>query len=342
MSNTQSTTKTGTPNAPEIFEKALLVKAQASKQHIVFPEGEDDRILKACDILFTKNVISITILGRTKDILASAERLGLENIKKMTLIDPTTSPKLGAYANKLYEIRKSKGMTAEEAKSLVQDPSYWGVMMVAMDEAQGMVSGANHSTQDTVRPALQIVKTKPGQSIVSSIFFMALPDRILVFGDCAINPEPTPEELAGIAIASADSAAAFGIEPRVAMLSYSSGSSGKGAAVEKVIKATQIAKNQRPDLMIEGPIQYDAAVDPEIGQKKMPGSPVAGRANVFIFPDLNSGNITYKAVQREANCAAIGPMLQGLNKPVNDLSRGCTVDDIVGTAIITAIQAQQN
>jgi phosphate acetyltransferase len=227
------------------------------------------------------------------------------------------------------------------ARDLMQDVSYFGTMMVYKGEADGMVSGAVHTTQHTIRPALQFVKTKPGVTTVSSVFFMCLPNRVSVFGDCAVNPDPTSDELADIAISSAESSKMFGIEPKVAMLSYSSGSSGEGADVDKVRKATKIIHQRRPDLKVEGPIQYDAAVDPIVGKKKLPNSEVAGQASVLIFPDLNTGNNTYKAVQRETGAVAIGPMLQGLNKPVNDLSRGCTVTDIFNTVVITAIQAQQ-
>jgi phosphate acetyltransferase len=238
-------------------------------------------------------------------------------------------------------LRKNKNVSLEAARDLMADVSYFGTMMVYKGHADGMVSGACHTTQHTIRPALQFVKTKPGTSIVSSIFFMCLPDRVAVFGDCAVNPNPTADQLAEIAISSADSSLRFGVEPRIAMLSYSSGTSGEGADVEKVRQATEIIKQKRPDLKVEGPIQYDAAVDPVVGKQKMPNSQVAGKANVLIFPDLNTGNNTYKAVQRETGALAIGPMLQGLNKPVNDLSRGCTVDDIFNTVIITAIQSQE-
>jgi len=260
--------------------------------------------------------------------------------KKIKIIDPETDPLADKYAKQLYELRKHKGMTETTAQDLIKDVSYFGTMMVYNGDADGMVSGAAHTTQHTIRPALQIIKTKPDAKLVSSVFFMCLPDRVSAFADCAINPNPNAEELAEIAIQSADSAKKFGIQPKVAMLSYSSGSSGKGEDVEKVKKATEIVKTKRPDILVEGPIQYDAAVDPEVGQKKLPGSPVAGQASVLIFPDLNTGNNTYKAVQRETGALAIGPMLQGLNKPVNDLSRGCTVDDVYNTILLTAIQAQ--
>jgi len=240
----------------------------------------------------------------------------------------------------LYELRKNKNVNLEMARDLMTDVSYFGTMMVYKGMADGMVSGAVHTTQHTIRPALQFIKTRPGITVVSSVFFMCLPDRVAVFGDCAVNPNPTAEQLAEIAISSAQSSSRFGIEPRIAMLSYSSGTSGEGEDVDKVRKATEIVKQKRPDLKVEGPIQYDAAVDPVVGKQKLPNSEVAGQASVLIFPDLNTGNNTYKAVQRETGALAIGPMLQGLNKPVNDLSRGCTVDDIFNTVIITAIQAQ--
>ena len=251
------------------------------------------------------------------------------------------NPVKHGYVQTLYELRKHKNVTLEMARDLMLDVSYFGTMMVYKGDADGMVSGAAHTTQHTIRPALQFVKTKPGVSTVSSVFFMCLPNRVSIFGDCAVNPNPTSEQLADIAISSADTSKMFGIDPKVAMLSYSSGTSGEGEDVEKVRKATEIVRQKRPDLKVEGPIQYDAAVDPSVGKKKMPNSEVAGQASVLIFPDLNTGNNTYKAVQRETGALAIGPMLQGLNKPVNDLSRGCTVDDIFNTVVITAIQAQQ-
>ncbi|HJS01330.1 MAG TPA: phosphate acetyltransferase, partial [Flavobacterium sp.] len=262
------------------------------------------------------------------------------DFSKVNIIVPIESPFYEEYVNTYYELRKNKNVSIAMAKDLMEDVSYFGTMMVYKGHADGMVSGAAHTTQHTILPALQFIKTKPNCSVVSSVFFMCLEDRVSVFGDCAINPNPTAEQLAEIAISSADSSLAFGIEPKVAMLSYSSGSSGKGDEVEKVRTATEIVKQKRPDLKIEGPIQYDAAVDMEVGQSKMPNSEVAGQASVLIFPDLNTGNNTYKAVQRETGALAIGPMLQGLNKPVNDLSRGCTVDDIINTVVITAIQAQ--
>jgi phosphate acetyltransferase len=256
------------------------------------------------------------------------------------IVDPATSASYDDYVNTLYELRKEKNVTLGMARDLMLDVSYFGTMMVYKGEADGMVSGAAHTTQHTIRPALQFVRTKPGVSTVSSVFFMCLPNRVSIFGDCAVNPNPTSEQLADIAISSADTSMMFNIEPKIAMLSYSSGTSGAGADVDKVRKATELVRQRRPDLKVEGPIQYDAAVDPSVGKKKMPNSEVAGQASVLIFPDLNTGNNTYKAVQRETGALAIGPMLQGLNKPVNDLSRGCTVDDVFNTVVITAIQAQ--
>jgi phosphate acetyltransferase len=287
------------------------------------------------------DVVDISIIGNKKQIENKVNELGIAfDFSKVNIINPITSPNYDDYVNTYYELRKNKNVSMAMAKDLMEDVSYFGTMMVYKGHADGMVSGAAHTTQHTILPALQFIKTKPNSSVVSSIFFMCLEDRVSIFGDCAINPNPTAEQLAEIAISSADSSLAFGIEPKVAMLSYSSGSSGKGDEVEKVRTATEIVKKKRPDLKIEGPIQYDAAVDMEVGQSKMPNSEVAGQASVLIFPDLNTGNNTYKAVQRETGALAIGPMLQGLNKPVNDLSRGCTVDDIINTVVITAIQAQ--
>lgn len=317
----------------------------AGREHkkIVLPEGTDPRILKAACRLQANGLVDIVLLGKKDQICNIVKNKGINlDCNKIEIIDPENAPQLDRYAKKLYELRKHKGITEATAYDLVKDPSYFGTMMVLTGDADGMVSGAIHTTQHTIRPALQLIKTKPDAKLVSSVFFMCLPDRVSAFADCAINPNPNAEELAEIAIASADSAKKFGIKPKVAMLSYSSGSSGKGEDVEKVRKATEIVKEKRPDILVEGPIQYDAAVDPDVGKKKMPDSPVAGQASVLIFPDLNTGNNTYKAVQRETGALAIGPMLQGLNKPVNDLSRGCTVDDVYNTILITAIQAQEN
>ena len=243
------------------------------------------------------------------------------------------------YVEPMVALRKSKGLTPEQAREQLQDTVVLGTMMLAVDDVDGLVSGAVHTTASTVRPALQLIKTEPGSSIVSSVFFMLMPDQVLVYGDCAINPDPSATELAEIALQSAASARAFGVEPKVAMISYSTGSSGVGADVDKVREATVLAKGKAPGLLIDGPLQYDAASVPDIGQKKAPGSPVAGQATVFVFPDLNTGNTTYKAVQRSAHVVSVGPMLQGLRKPVNDLSRGALVDDIVFTIALTAIQA---
>jgi len=327
---------------PRMFQYNLVKKAQKNKKHIVLPESDDERILRAAGRLITLNIVDITLLGKRSKIqnLITKNRIRL-NLDKVNVIDPVESKYFDDYTNTLYELRKHKNLTIDTAKDLMTNVSYFGTMMVYKGDADGMVSGAVHTTQHTIRPALQFIKTKPDVSVVSSVFFMCLEDRVSVFGDCAINPNPTAEQLAEIAISSAESSLAFGIEPKVAMLSYSSGSSGVGEDVDRVRKATDIVKKLRPELKIEGPIQYDAAVDMNIGKKKLPDSEVAGQASVLIFPDLNTGNNTYKAVQRETGAVAIGPMLQGLNKPVNDLSRGCTVDDIFNTVIITAIQAQE-
>ena len=326
---------------PRMFQYDLLKKAQKVKKHIVLPEGTDERILLAAARLTVLDIVEITLLGSKQSIEEKIKELGISmNFDRVKIIDPASSPQFEDYVKTFYELRKHKNINMSMAQDLMQDVSFFGTMMVYKGHADGMVSGAVNTTQHTIRPALQFIKTKPNVSVVSSVFFMCLEDRVSVFGDCAINPNPTAEQLAEIAISSADSSAAFGIEPKVAMLSYSSGSSGQGAEVDKVRKATEIVKELRPDIKIEGPIQYDAAVDSKVGKKKLPNSKVAGEASVLIFPDLNTGNNTYKAVQRETGAIAIGPMLQGLNKPVNDLSRGCTVDDIFNTVVITAIQAQ--
>lgn len=327
---------------PHMFQYQLVKRAKSQKKHIVLPEGNDDRILKAAARLIAQDIVDLTILGDAPAISATVKRLGINlDLGLIRIIDPVTSAHYAEYVETLYELRKAKNVTLEMARDLMTDVSYFGTMMVYQGHADGMVSGAIHTTQHTIRPALQFVKTRPGVSVVSSVFFMCLPDRVSVFGDCAVNPNPNAEELAEIAISSAESSLSFGIEPKIAMLSYSSGSSGQGEDVEKVRRATDLVKQRRPDLKVEGPIQYDAAVDPIVGRQKMPDSEVAGQASVLIFPDLNTGNNTYKAVQRETGALAIGPMLQGLNKPVNDLSRGCTVADIFNTVVITAIQAQQ-
>lgn len=328
--------------SPRLFLYNLTQKARANRRRIVLPEGNEERILRASAILVREGIADLILLGNPQEIRAMVSRLGIDlDLDQVEIIDPATSPRLGSYVEELYQLRRHRGMTRELARDLMLDVSYYGTMMVHMGDADGMVSGAAHTTAHTIRPALQIIKTRPGISIVSSVFFMCLEDRVLVYGDCAINPRPTAEQLADIAIASADTAKLFGIEPRVALLSYSTGESGEGEEVERVRKATRLAQARRPDLLLEGPLQYDAAVDETVARAKMPESRVAGRATVLIFPDLNTGNNTYKAVQRETGSIAVGPVLQGLNKPVNDLSRGCSVEDIVNTVAITAVQAQE-
>ncbi len=327
---------------PHMFQYNLVAKAKARKKHIVLPEGTDPRILRAAINLVDQNVVDITLLGNPDDILAAAAKIGAVINESINIIDPVNSEYYEDYWKTYYELRKHKNIPQDMARDAMADVSYFGTMMVYKGHADGMVSGAAHTTAHTIIPALQFVKTRPGVSTVSSCFFMCLDDHVSVFGDCAVNVSPTADQLAEIAISSAESAKAFGIEPKVALLSYSSGTSGSGAEVDKVKAATEKAKALRPDLKIEGPIQYDAAVDPIVGKSKMPDSEVAGQATVLVFPDLNTGNNTYKAVQRETGALAVGPMLQGLNKPVNDLSRGCTVEDIFNTVVITAIQAQED
>ncbi|WGK63911.1 phosphate acetyltransferase [Croceiramulus getboli] len=328
---------------PRMFQYNLLTAAKAEKKHIVLPEGVDERVLRAAKLLIDLEAVEITLLGDRDQIAEKNTTLDIGlDLDKVALINPVESVDFDAFAKALFELRKHKNVNLAMARDLMEDVSYYGTMMVYQGKADGMVSGAVHTTQHTIRPALQFIKTKPDASIVSSVFFMCLEDRVSVYGDCAINPNPTAEQLAEIAIASAETSQAFGINPKIAMLSYSSGSSGKGEDVERVRTATQLVKQRRPDLKVEGPIQYDAAVDSKVGKSKLPDSEVAGQANVFIFPDLNTGNNTYKAVQRETKALAIGPIIQGLNKPVNDLSRGCTVEDIFNTVIVTAIQAQRN
>jgi len=324
---------------PLMFEYELLARARSDRKHIVLPEGNDDRILRAASTLLQREVADLTILGNEAAIRARATELGLD-VSAAKVIDPKEGELFERFAHEYAELRKHKGMTVERAREIVGSVSYFGTMMVHLGLADGMVSGAIHTTAHTIRPAFEIIKTTPDVSIVSSVFFMALEDRVLVYGDCAVNPDPTAEQLADIAISSAETAKQFGIEPRVAMLSYSTGESGHGADVDKVRAATALVRERRPDLDVEGPIQYDAAVDASVAKTKMPDSSVAGRATVFVFPDLNTGNNTYKAVQRSAGAVAIGPVLQGLRKPVNDLSRGALVQDIVNTVAITAIQAQ--
>ncbi len=326
---------------PRMFQYNLLQRALKNKKHIVLPEGNDERVLRAAAKLIDAHVVDLTLIGEKDKIQEQIERYDISlNLDDVNVVFPTESPNFEDYANTFYELRKHKGVNLDMARDSMTDVSYFATMMIYKGHADGMVSGALHTTAHTLRPALQFIKTKPGANIVSSVFFMCLEDRVSIFGDCAINPNPNAEQLAEIAISSAKTAEDFGVEAKVAMLSYSSGASGKGEDVERVRKATEIVKKQAPHIKIEGPIQYDAAVDMRIGQSKLPDSEVAGQASVLIFPDLNTGNNTYKAVQRETGALAIGPMLQGLNKPVNDLSRGCTADDIYSTVIITAIQAQ--
>ncbi len=324
---------------PLMFQQDLMSRAREKRRHIVLPEGAEERILRAAEILRLRDMVDLTLLGNTGEIQEKITALGL-SLGDARIIDPNTSELRDDFGQTYFELRKHKGISPQMALDAMTDVSYFGTMMVYRGVADGMVSGAVHTTQHTIRPALEFIRTRPGCSIVSSVFFMCLPDRVLVYGDCAVNPDPNAEQLADIAISSAETAQSFGIEPRVAMLSYSTGTSGSGADVDKVKEATRIARQLRPGLKIEGPIQYDAAIDPEVAKVKLPGSEVAGHATVFIFPDLNAGNNAYKAVQRAANAVAIGPVLQGLNKPVNDLSRGCSVADIVNTVAITAIQAE--
>ena len=324
---------------PIMFQAELVEHARAVRKTIVLPESDDDRILRAADAIMRRGIADIVLLGDETTVRARAAELGL-NISAARVVstsDPALSEK---YAAEFARLRAKKGVTLEQAREKVQDVSYFGTMMVHMGDADGMVSGAAHTTAHTIVPSFQIIKTRPGTSIVSSVFLMLLEDRVLVYGDCAVNPEPTAEQLADIAISSAATARQFGVEPRVAMLSFSTGTSGKGADVDKVRRATELVRAKAPELAVEGPIQYDAAIDPTVAAKKAPESAVAGRANVFIFPDLSSGNIGYKAVQRSSGAVAVGPVLQGLNKPVNDLSRGALVEDIINTVAITAVQAQ--
>ena len=314
--------------------------AKNAKKTIVLPESEDDRILRATEIILRRHLAKIILLGDSETIKQRSLQLGLD-ISQATIINPLESEKLQQYSEIFYESRKAKGLSLQAAKDALNHKTYFATMMVHTGEADAMVSGASHTTADTIRPALQIIKTHPDVSIVSSLFFMCLDTQVLVYADCAVNQDPTAEELAQIAISTAKTASQFAIEPKIAMLSYSTGDSGSGDDVDKVKKATEIIKKQYPSLLIDGPIQYDAAIDKGVAKAKLPNSKVAGEANIFIFPDLNTGNNTYKAVQRSTGAIAIGPILQGLNKPVNDLSRGCSVADIVNTVAITAIQAGQ-
>jgi phosphate acetyltransferase len=326
---------------PLMFEYSLIERARATTTHIVLPEGDDDRILKAASTVLSRGIARLTILGNERDIRVRASRLGID-LDAAVIIDPGESELRESFAHEYARLRSHRGVTLEIAKETLADVSFFGTMMVHLGMADGMVSGASHTTAHTITPALQFIKTRPEVGLVSSVFFMALEDRVLVYGDCAIVRDPTASELAEIAISSADTAQAFGIDPKVAMLSYSTGESGTGTDVDKVREATALVHQRRPQLLVDGPMQYDAAADPLTASSKMPLSPVAGKATVYVFPDLNTGNNTYKAVQRSSGAVAIGPVLQGLRKPVNDLSRGALVRDIVNTIAITAIQAQVN
>lgn len=324
---------------PLRFEFDLIERARSQKKRIVLPEPEDDRILYATAELLDRDVADIILVGEEETIRARARELGL-NIDRASIVAIADDERLARYATEFARLREKKGVTYDQAYEKCKDVSYFATMMVHMGDADGMVSGAAHTTSHTIVPSFQIIKTRPGTKIVSSVFLMLLEDRVYVYGDCAVNPNPTPEQLADIAISSAQTAAQFGVEPRIAMLSYSTGTSGAGPDVDAVREATEIVRRERPDLVVEGPIQYDAAVDKAVASAKLPNSPVAGKATVLIFPSLNAGNIGYKAVQRSSGAVAVGPVLQGLNKPVNDLSRGALVADIVNTVAITAIQAQ--
>ncbi|WP_438291610.1 phosphate acetyltransferase [Streptomyces sp. HUAS TT7] len=324
---------------PMMFEHELLEQARSNRRRVVLPEGTEDRVLRAADVLLRRDVCELTLLGDVEAIRKKAADLGID-VVKCQIIDPQASELRQRFAERYAQLRAHKGVTVELAYDVVADVNYFGTLMVQEGLADGMVSGSVHSTAATIRPAFEIIKTKPDASIVSSVFFMCLADKVLVYGDCAVNPDPNAEQLADIAVQAAATAAQFGVDPRIAMLSYSTGTSGSGADVDKVREATKLVREARPDLRIEGPIQYDAAVEPSVAATKLPESEVAGQATVLIFPDLNTGNNTYKAVQRSAGAVAVGPVLQGLRKPVNDLSRGALVQDIVNTVAITAIQAQ--
>jgi phosphate acetyltransferase len=323
---------------PLMFDYELIERARKGHRRVVLPEGTEERILRAAEVLLRRRVADLTLLGDRSDIDRRSRELGLD-LSAATVVDPTNSPWLDEFAESYARLRAHRKITLDQARDRVTDATYFGTMMVYAGYVDAMVSGAVHTTAATIRPAFEIIRTVPGLSVASSVFFMCLADRVLVYGDCAINPNPDAAQLADIAISSADTAGRFGVVPRVAMLSYSTGASGAGEDVEKVAAATALVRSRRPDLPVEGPIQYDAAVDPVVAATKLPDSTVAGVATVFIFPDLNTGNNTYKAVQRSAHAVAVGPVLQGLRKPVNDLSRGATVRDIVNTVAITAIQA---
>lgn len=325
--------------APAAFRYQMMARARAANKRIVLPEGNEPRTIAAAAICENKGIARCVLLAKKAEVEAVAQAKGITLPASLEIIDPDSIRE--RYIAPMVELRKSKGLTPEQAAEQLQDTVVLGTMMLATGDVDGLVSGAVHTTANTIRPALQLIKTAPGASLVSSVFFMLMPDQVLVYGDCAVNPNPTAEQLADIAIQSADSAKAFGIEPKVAMISYSTGSSGSGPDVETVTAATKLAQQKRPDLHIDGPLQYDAASVPSVGKQKAPDSKVAGQATVFVFPDLNTGNTTYKAVQRSAHVLSVGPMLQGLNKPVNDLSRGALIEDIVYTIALTAIQAVQ-
>ncbi|MDO4641604.1 MAG: phosphate acetyltransferase [Neisseria sp.] len=325
--------------SPAQFRFNMMESARKANKRIVLPEGAEPRTVHAAAICHEKGIARCVLLAPRPAVLEVAQQIGVTLPDSVEIIDPETL--VEQYVGPMCELRKSKGLTPEQAREQLKDTVVLGTMMMAQNDVDGLVSGAVHTTANTIRPAFQLIKTAPGASIVSSVFFMLLPGQVLVYGDCAVNPNPTPEQLAEIAIQSADSAKAFGIEPRVAMISYSTGTSGAGPDVEAVAAATELVKQQRPDIAVDGPLQYDAASVASVAQSKAPNSPVAGKATVFVFPDLNTGNCTYKAVQRNANVLSVGPMLQGLRKPVNDLSRGALVEDIVYTIALTAIQAEQ-
>lgn len=324
---------------PLMFQTELMDRARIERRTIVLPEAGDDRVLQAASIILSNDVADIVFIGSRDDILARGSARGY-NLEAATIVDPNDASYRDRYAVELARLRAKRGMTEDQARDKLEDLNYFATMMVHMGDAHGMVSGAAHTTAETIIPSFQIIKTKPETSIVSSVFLMLMADQVLVYGDCAVNTNPTPEQLADITISSAQTAIQFGVDPRIALLSYSSGASGIGSDVEDVTEATRLVKEKNPELLIEGPIQYDAAIDPDVARAKLPHSRVAGKANVFIFPSLNAGNIGYKAVQRSSGVVAVGPILQGLNKPVNDLSRGALVDDIVNTIAITAVQAQ--
>ena len=324
---------------PLRFQYELMKQAQSDTRTIVLPESNDERVLRSAAIILQRKIANLILLGDPAEVRNHARALNLD-LSAATIQDPTDPVLVERFAQEYAKLRAHKGMTIEKARETLKDLAYFGTMMIHMGLADGLVSGAIHTTANTIRPALEFIKTKPGVAIVSGYFLMCLPDRVLVFADCAVNPNPTPQNLADIGLASAETAVSFGIEPRVALLSYSTGTSGFGPDVDRVAEATRLLRERAPELPVEGPIQFDAAIDPVVAKTKLPGSPVAGHATVFVFPDLDTGNTTYKAVQRTANALAIGPILQGLKKPVNDLSRGALVDDIVNTIAITAIQAQ--